>query len=86
MTLKELEKHFEKQPFKTVKVGKKTEKRGKIWFGTRYHESDGKMIEYIVSAIDRAEIKSLKGLIFEKYTGAGWPIFQTKAYAKHAAS
>lgn len=33
-------------------------------------------------SIDRTQLKLVKGMIFEKFTAAGWPVLQTKAYAK----
>ncbi len=32
--------------------------------------------------IDRTQLKLVKGMIFEKFTAAGWPVLQTKAYVK----
>lgn len=33
-------------------------------------------------SIDRTQLKLVKGMVFEKFTEAGWPVLQTKAYAK----
>lgn len=36
----------------------------------------------LTQQISRQHLKTLKKLNFEGFTGAGWPIFQTKKYAK----
>jgi hypothetical protein len=45
-------------------------------------KSDKSGCYFVISKCSRQHLSLLKTHLFEKYTGAGWPIFQTKKWIK----